>query len=724
MPSPRPRGLRRIGLTTATLLGLGLGVLVGLFFGEPALALEPVGNAYISLLQMAVLPYFIVALVYGLGRLSADQAKVLGINAAGLLLVLWALVGVMVLILAMAFPEAEGATPFSTNLVEASREIDFLALYIPANPFNSLANAIIPAVVVFGLAMGISLIGIQRKEHLLALLATLSDLLTRITQAIVKLTPIGVFALAASAAGTMSIDDLARLQVYLVLFAVGASVLAFAIVPLLISAVTPFKYRDVIAASRDALIMGFTTGNLLVVLPILANACKDLFRRQNGDNSAESTVDVVIPLSFPFPDIGTLLILLFIPFAAWYSGNPMTGGDFFTFLPIGFFSFFGNIEIGMPFLLDQLRIPADMFQLHVMTLVFIGRFATMLAVMHVTAVALITACAVNGMLRIQTRALLRQLAVGVAVLALAIALPTLLFKYTFDPQYRGYETFVERGPLFDAPVPSVHRESLPQPNAPAPGASRVEEVLSRGVLRVGFFSDTLPYVFTNQEGRLVGFDVEMASTLADELGVEAEWVRIDNDRLREMLDEGYCDIVMSKVFLTTDRLEEVTFSQPYMEETFAFVVPDYRREDFSSADVVTAMSSLRVAMLDLPYLGALLERRLPQAEILPVSTVREYFNGEVEADALLYTAESGSAWTLIYPAYSVAIPRPRISRIPLAYALPSGDLRMKNLVDAWIELKQKDGTTQRLYDYWILGLSAAGAEPRWSILGNVLNWVD
>jgi Na+/H+-dicarboxylate symporter len=327
----------KISLTTATLLGLGLGIMVGIFVGEPAKILNPLGNAYIGLLQMAVLPYFIVALIYGLGRLSFDEAKMLGVNAVGLLVVLWSLCFIVVVALSLAFPEIEGASFFSTSLIEKYEGIDFLSLYIPSNPFFSLSNAVIPAVVVFGVAVGIALIGIKEKQQLLHILATLSEALTKITQTIVKLTPIGVFALAASAAGTMTFDDLARLQVYLALYATGALALTFVIVPLLISTVTPFTYREVLAASRDAMITGFTTANLLVVLPMLAENCKKLFDREEfKGKSPESSVDVVIPLSFPFPDIGTLMILLFIPFAAWYSGNAMSLGKYPTFLAVGF----------------------------------------------------------------------------------------------------------------------------------------------------------------------------------------------------------------------------------------------------------------------------------------------------------------------------------------------------------------------------------------------------
>jgi Na+/H+-dicarboxylate symporter len=120
MNEPSEKKKRKIGLTTATLLALGLGILTGIFIGEPAKALEPLGNAYINLLQMAVLPYFLVALIYGLGRLSFEEAKMLGVNAAGILAVLWSLCLIVVTAMSYAFPELEAASFFSTSLCRNS----------------------------------------------------------------------------------------------------------------------------------------------------------------------------------------------------------------------------------------------------------------------------------------------------------------------------------------------------------------------------------------------------------------------------------------------------------------------------------------------------------------------------------------------------------------------------------------------------------------------------
>ena len=56
-------------------------------------------------------------------------------------------------------------------------------------------------------------------------------------------------------------DELSKLQVYLIIFNVGCLILTFWVLPILVAAATPFKYKDVIQVSRDALVTAFTTGS-------------------------------------------------------------------------------------------------------------------------------------------------------------------------------------------------------------------------------------------------------------------------------------------------------------------------------------------------------------------------------------------------------------------------------------------------------------------------------
>ncbi len=123
----------------------------------------------------------------------------------------------------------------------------------------------------------------------------------------------------------------------------------------------------------------------------------------------------------------------------------------------------------------------------------------------------------------------------------------------------------------------------------------------------------------------------------------------------------------------------------------------------------------------LPDLG----EGLPDAEIVPTDSAREFFKAKPgEYDALITLAEVGSAWTLVYPAYTVSVPLPNPIKIPLAYPMPHGDSNMKDFVNTWIELKKRDGTIDAVFNHWILGKGAEQKEPRWSVIRDVLHWID
>ena len=63
-----------------------------------------------------------------------------------------------------------------------------------------------------------------------------------------------------------------------------------------------------------------------------------------------------------------------------------------------------------------------------------------------------------------------------------------------------------------------------------------------------------------------------------------------------------------------------------------------------------------------------------------------------DLDAVVLTAERGSAWTLMYPQFSVVVPTPGTIKVPLAYPIARHDAAFAAFINAWIELKKKDGT--------------------------------
>ncbi len=155
------------------------------------------------------------------------------------------------------------------------------------------------------------------------------------------------------------------------------------------------------------------------------------------------------------------------------------------------------------------------------------------------------------------------------------------------------------------------------------------------------------------------------------------------------------------------------------------MVPDHQREQFATWDAIRARDHLAVAVPNVPYYVQKIRELLPRADIQVRGSMEELFgDADAPAIALVLPAERGSAWTLRYPSYSVVVPGPDPIRMPLAYPIARHDERFASVVNNWISLKRKDGTLDAAYKHWILGQDAVPRQPRWSIVRNVLHWVD
>jgi ABC-type amino acid transport substrate-binding protein len=279
-----------------------------------------------------------------------------------------------------------------------------------------------------------------------------------------------------------------------------------------------------------------------------------------------------------------------------------------------------------------------------------------------------------------------------------------------------------RGMLRERPPARVLDMSQGIPPLPAPKTSVLARVLERSTLRVGYFDDSLPFVFFNRSGELVGFDVEMALQLASDLGVQAEFVPVSRSILDTGLEPSVCDVLMTGVAVTSDRAQHVQFSSTYLDETIAFIVPDNRTAAFSDWDSVRAMRHLRLGVLRAPYFMQKIQDELTDVELVPFATFEEMFAPpHPPLEAVIATAERGSAFTLLHPEYSVVVPKPRLYKVPLAYVIAGRDTEFTAMVNTWVELVRKHGTIDELFAHWILGQDSRPKQPRWSILDNVLS---
>ena len=733
-PSARQRWR---SLPTQVLVGFLLGIAVGVFFGDMAGWLQIVGEIFIKLLQITVIPYISLSLIIGFGGLSYDMVKNLILKGGGILLVVWGIVVAILLLTPLAFPAWPSASFFNPSLIEEPRRPDFIRLFIPSNPFYAFSNALAPAIVVFSALVGFALIGVKKNKGLLTPLRVLSQAMTRITGFVSRLAPIGVFGLIASAVGTTDVEDLTRLQVYVVLYALLCLTLGFWVLPALVTVLTPFRYWDVVWALRTPLITAFATGSTLIVLPMLAERCKQLIFdaqvvSEEAQEDADSSVEVLIPTIYTFPSPGSLLTLSFVLFGGWYIGSPVQADDYSTLIIAGLPSMFGGTVLAIPFMLDLLGLPAELFQVFLSVDVVASRFNTLLGAMHYAAVALIGTLAVLGKLRLRWLPL-AQFSLVSAVLFGAVLLSVHAFythvvvaPYTRDQALKSLRLQVEPQP---AKVLGQLRTGL-ELAAQAPAS--LDEIKRRGVLRVCFFPSDYPSAFFNtaEPPQLVGFDIEMAHRFARALGLPIEFLPVGEDfNAATPLNAGLCDIVMSNTQISLESIRQFAMTVSIYESPIGLVVREELRNALRNWDDVRARgASLRVAVWGTSESIARARRLLPQAEILPFYGTDELETilgpGESNVDAIATSAENGAAWTLLYPQFGLVVPRPAVF-VPIGYSVAKGNQELLKAFNAWLQIQKASGTIDAMYRYWMLGeVSAADKTPRWSVIRDVLGWVD
>lgn len=723
---------KKPGFTTAIIAGLLLGVLCGIFFGEYTRWVKWIGDAFVGLLQMAILPYVAVSLIVNVGRLtSSSGAKLLRVSVC-VLAMLWAVGLLTLLIMMQAFPDWDTGSFFSSVFTEEPPAHNWLDLFIPSNPFRSLADNSIPAVVVFSIGIGIALMMIPNKEVFLDPLDVLVEALSKLNKLVVRLTPIGMFAIVAYATGTTDVVQFALIQGYLLTYCISAIVLTFIVLPAMVSALTPLKYWDVLRVSHDPLIAAFVIGNSFVVLPMVIESIKRLEEEQFGGSDLDDHApEYLVPLAYPFPDIGRIVGLIFIPFAAWFYGNTIDLDRYPALMGVGLLGSFGKPVITIPLLLNLAEIPGDIFNLFLASGVIAARFGDLMKTMHLIAFTLLVGFTLRGVMRLDWTKLIIRFA-GSTILMLAAAfLVRGYLNASFKDFYSKEKLVTEREMEFPTtrPLaninPIVLADSNPNPDPIQAGETRIDRIKRRGKIRIGFDNDKMPFSYFSASNRLIGFDIEMAYYLADDLQVNIEFVPMDRNNLESELRNDHFDLAMSAIEGTVGHAVELPSIDSYMDVTLAVVVPDYEKHNFRTRETIFRTPDLKLAIIKNSFFADRAPKVIPDnVELVEIESASEYFDGKhTQVNGLVISAESGSAWTLRQPRFTVANPLKSRIKVPLYY-LTGNDTQFQTFLHNWLVLKRADGTYQQLYDHWILGEDKEKKTPRWCIIRDVLGWVD
>ncbi|QVV67018.1 cation:dicarboxylate symporter family transporter [Synechococcus sp. LA31] len=718
----------RQSLAVQVLEGLVAGLVLGFWLPAAVVqSLRPVGDGFLRLFQMPVLPFLSLSLIAGVGRLELHQAGRLLSRSALVLLLLWGLALVAVLLLPLGFPAWQDASLFRPSLLEPPKPLNLLELFIPVNPFEAFATAQIPAVVLFSLCLGMALISVPAREGLIAGLDRLSAALLKISAVVAQFTPLGVFAILAGAASSLSPAEVPRLGIYLVLQGGLVLLLALVVLPLLISAITPISIRQLLRCFRTPLIIAFATANLFVVLPLLVERGKELIVQARAERQGvrcdqeqamaairrdvELPVEVLTPLALVFPDMGRLLSLGFVPFAGWLSGNPLPPSGLPEFLITGLASTFLEGVMAMTFLLNRLGMPADLVQLYVaMDQLAVARLGTLLACMSVISLVLLSTWLSLESPRTCLRRLLRP---GLALLSLPLfvggarlsfdRLPTPGNPLRQQLESQRFARAKGAATLLDAAAPAL------------PQAGRWAAIRQRGTIRYCTQLHDYPMAFVNQRRALVGADVELGLLFAEQMGLEARFLPVTNSQDPEYgvssadraLMEQRCDMTIALRAPAPERGADLQFSD--LQEVFgvSLLLHSERLRDQRSWQDLRQQEGLRLGLpTTSPFLLQWARQLLPRATLYPQqpleALVQSLRRGEV--DAVLLSAQKGSAWTVLEPDLSLLVPQPALS-LPAARAFPQKGESLRHVWELWMQYARADGLRDQVFRHWVEGLA-------------------
>ena len=105
------------------------------------------------------------------------------------MLLLWIAGYFSVFLFGLSLPDQTGASFFSSSLVDKPKSFDFYSLFISSNPFSSIAQNKVPAVVLFCALCGVAIMGLAGKQGVIKGLGVAQEILGRVTGFIVRLSP-------------------------------------------------------------------------------------------------------------------------------------------------------------------------------------------------------------------------------------------------------------------------------------------------------------------------------------------------------------------------------------------------------------------------------------------------------------------------------------------------------------------------------------------------------
>lgn len=293
--------MSQIAILVGLVLGLVLGVTASATGNDTLIAIAeasaPFGTAFMRAIQMVVIPLVGVTVFVGVAKIG--NPRKLGRLGGSSLFFFWfttlpaIVLGMAVMQVALAF--APPVTPPSVAgdvVTELPGMVDFLVNLIPRNPFEAAAAGSLLPIIVFTVlfAAATTTLPAARREPLLSLADTVSDVLIKLVHWVLWTAPVGVFGLAAPVAARTGLAMLQNLAVFIIAVAVGLVIFMTLIFLPAIRFLAKVPVGTFIRGTIGSYAMGFSTTSSVAALPVM-------FDEAEGLGLSKETSNLVLPLA-------------------------------------------------------------------------------------------------------------------------------------------------------------------------------------------------------------------------------------------------------------------------------------------------------------------------------------------------------------------------------------------------------------------------------------------
>ncbi|HKK33227.1 MAG TPA: transporter substrate-binding domain-containing protein [Desulfomicrobiaceae bacterium] len=231
--------------------------------------------------------------------------------------------------------------------------------------------------------------------------------------------------------------------------------------------------------------------------------------------------------------------------------------------------------------------------------------------------------------------------------------------------------------------------------------SALEQVLKRGILRIGF-STFVPWAMKDKTGKFVGFEIDVATRLAKDMGVKPEFVPTKWSGIIPALLTGKFDIIIGGMGIRPERNLKVNFSIPYEFSGMSLVANKNTASGKTSLEAFNSPNVTISARIGTTAASAA-KTHLPKATLRlfddEAQALQEVLNKRADA---MVSSEPFPAFQSIKHPKKLYLPLAgeTFTQEPIGFAIRKGDVDFLNFLNNWILVTDAEGWLKNRHAFW------------------------